>query len=50
MDKGYTQQQFAGILATTDADKLVSEMFETEFGSLRNMSRGGQCNVSRYKK
>jgi hypothetical protein len=49
MDKGYTLQQFVWLLSTTDADKLVSEMFEREFGSLRNMTRE-QCNVSRYKK
>ena len=32
MDRGYTPKQFGGLLATTTADKLVSEKFESEFG------------------
>ena len=39
MDRGYTPKQFVGLLATATADKLVSDMFESEFGPLRNMSR-----------
>ena len=45
MDRGYTPKRFVGLLAT--ADSLVSEMFELEFGPLRNLSRGGQCSGSR---
>ena len=52
IDRGYTPKQFVGLLATATADKLVSEMFESEFGSIRNMSRGRQYKqkVSRYDK
>ena len=46
MDRGYTPKQSV-ILATATADKLVSDMFESEFGPLRGMSRGGQCSGSR---
>ena len=50
MDRGYTPKQFVGLLATATADKLVFEMFESEFGPLLNMSREGQCNNGRRKK
>jgi hypothetical protein len=50
IDRGYTPQQFFGLLSTPDVDKHFSEMFETEFGSLRNISLGGKCCVSRYIK
>ena len=49
MDRGYIPQQFVGLLATTNADKLFSKMFESEFGPLHKMPRGGQCSNSRYK-
>ena len=47
MDRGYTPKQFVGLLATATADKLVSEMFESEFVSVRNTSRGGLCSNGR---
>jgi hypothetical protein len=51
VDRGYTPQQFVGLLSTVDAYKLVSEMFESEFGPLHKMPRGGgQCNVSSHKR
>ena len=42
-------KQFIGLLATANADKLVSDIFESEFGPLRNMPREGQCSGSRIK-
>ena len=47
MDRGYTPKQFVGLLATASADKLVADMFESEFGPLPDISRGGQCSGSR---
>ena len=47
MDWGYRPKQFVGLLATATADKLVSDMFESEFVPLRDMSRGVQCNGRR---
>jgi Adenovirus endoprotease. len=46
-DRGYTSKQFFGLFRAATADKLVSDMFELEFGPLRRMSRGGQCSGSR---
>ena len=47
LGRGYSPKQFVGLLARATADKLVSEMFDWEFGPLRNISRGWQCSGSR---
>jgi hypothetical protein len=47
VDRGYTPQQFVGLLAKATLDKLVSEMFASVFGLLHKMLRnGGQCSKS----
>jgi hypothetical protein len=52
VDRGYKPQQFVGLLRTVETDRLVSEMFESEFGPLPKMARGGdeQCNFSIHKR
>ena len=47
IDRGYIPKQIVGLLAAATADRLVSDMFQSEFGTLRNMSRGRQCSGSR---
>jgi len=49
MDRGYTGQQFVGLLTPGSADRQVENLFEQEFGSLRGVLRGCQCCTSRYK-
>ena len=46
-DRGYTPTQFVGLLTTASADRVVSDMFASEFGPLRGLSRGGHCCGSR---
>ena len=43
MDRVYIPRQFVGLLTTEEADKVVSDMFASEFRPLRRLSRGGQC-------
>jgi hypothetical protein len=50
MDRGYTAQQFVGLFTPGLADQQVENLFAQEFGSLRGLSRGGQCCVSLYKR
>ena len=47
VDRGYTPRQFIGLLPTASADRVVADMFASNFGSLRGLSRGGQCCGSR---
>ena len=47
MGRGYTPRYFVGLLTTASADKVVLDMFDSDFGPLRNMSRRGQCCGSR---
>ena len=47
MDRGYTPRRFVGLLTTASADRAVSDMFASEFGPLRSLSRRGQCCGSR---
>ena len=47
MDRGYTPRRFVGLFTTASADRAVSDMFASEFGPLRRLSRGGQCCGSR---
>ena len=47
MDRGYTPRQFVGLFTKASADNVVSDMFQSEFGILRNMSPGGQSCGSR---
>ena len=43
INRGYTPIQFVRLLTTASADRVVSDMFASEFGPLRGLSRGGQC-------
>jgi hypothetical protein len=44
-DKGYTPQQFVRLFGNRNiADAKVQRMFAAQFGSLRNVSKGGQCS------
>ena len=47
MDRGYTPRHFVMLLTTASPDRAVSDMFTSEFGPLRSLSRGGQCCGSR---
>ena len=49
VDRGYTGKQFVGLFTPNRADQQVENLFAQEFGSLRRLSRGGQCCTSRYK-
>jgi hypothetical protein len=49
-DRGYTGRQFVGLFTPGLADQQVENLFAQECGSLRELSRGGQCCTSRYKK
>ena len=42
MDRGYTPRQYVGLLPTAAADRVVADMFASDFGTLRGLSRGGQ--------
>jgi hypothetical protein len=50
MDRGYTANQFVGLFTPSIADQQVESLFASEFGYLRQLPRGGQCCVSRYKR
>ena len=49
MDKGYTPKQFVGLFNADLVDRQINKSFSSEFGSLRENSRGGQCGYSNYK-
>ena len=50
MDTRYTGKQFVGLFTPGLADQQVEQLFASEFGSLRGLSRGGQCCTRRYKR
>ena len=39
MDRGYTPREFVGLFTTTSADRAFSDMFASEVGPLRRLSR-----------
>ena len=47
MGRGYTRRQFVGLLSTASDDRVVADVFESEFVPLRNISSGGSCCGSR---
>jgi hypothetical protein len=49
VDRGYAPKQFAALFSPTSADLQITNMFASEFGSLRNIPRGGQCSSGLYK-
>jgi hypothetical protein len=49
VDRGYAPKQFAALFTPASADLQVNNMFASEFGSLRNIPRGGQCSSGLYK-
>ena len=48
-DRGFTPHHFTEGLFTADiADRQITDLFASEFGSLRGTPRGGQCCTSLY--
>ena len=45
MDRGYTPRQFVGLLPTASADRVVADLFASDFGPLRGLSPGGSVVV-----
>ena len=50
MDRGYTPEQFVGLFDTTNAEKQISTMFQSEFEPLNRVPCGGQCSHSMHKR
>jgi hypothetical protein len=49
MDRGITPKQFVGLFISDIADRQITELFASEFGSLSQLPRGGQCCTGLYK-
>jgi hypothetical protein len=49
MDRSYNPKQFVSFFNTATA-KQFSTMFQSEFGPLRRVLRGGQCSQSTHEK
>jgi hypothetical protein len=50
MDRGFTPSQFVGLFDARIADRQVTELLESEFGSLCTDVCGGQCCTDFYKR
>jgi hypothetical protein len=50
MERSITPKQFFGLFTTDIAGKQITELFASEFGSLKQISCGGQCRTGLYKR
>jgi hypothetical protein len=49
MDRGYTPKQFVGLFDADTFDGQIYKLFESEYGPLGKVPRGGQCRYSMHK-